>query len=300
MDGRLKKYKRGILTMATGKREFVEMAVDMALSYKHFNEETVSCIVDNQTKKIIQEKYSSIFEQLIILPENYKAGRTRKFSCAELSPYESTVFMDSDILLLNSISHLWNEAELNKHVTMIGHYVDKNSSIIHHGFCVSELCELENVNKYLKVNSGFFHFMEESSKRFFKECEIKYKELQTKPGLINKGWLGDEIAIGILGHIFNVQCFNPPSPMMWDDQLSQLIKDDNEVPLCHFIAPIPPSTVKWLVKRARYLRKVNGIETGGEKIWIRLNNRRIMAHAPTLNFRIKNKIREYISKYVRQ
>ena len=281
--------------MAVGKPEFVEMAVDMALSYKSFNNEPVSCIVDNQTKNIIEEKYSVIFDELIIIPENYNVGRTRKFSCAELSPYDSTVFMDSDILLLNTISHLWREAELNNYITMIGHYIGENTSIIHHGFSVSELIEAGKIDQYLKVNSGFFHFIKEPSKEFFIECEKKYKELFYNSTLDKKGWLGDEIAIGMVGHKFNVSCFKTPSPMMWDKQLAALKKNDHTYPVCHFIAPIPVSTVKWLVRRSRGLRKSNGLPTGGEKVWARLNNQRLMSLKPTLGYRMKNKMSKYFN-----
>lgn len=288
-------FKRGILTMAIGNPEYVEMAVDMILSYKLFHKEPASCIVDLETKKIIQKKYLSLFDELIVLPKKYNLGRIRKFCCAELTPYDSTIYLDSDILLLNEISDLWTQGELNNNITMIGDYLENNNSIIHHGIHVSQLIYRCKVNHYLKVNSGCFHFMKEPAKEFFLGCEKIYKDLFLDSEFKKQGWLGDEIAIGIVGHKFNVSCFRIPSAMMWDEQLAVLKKHDKTYPICHFIAPIPHNTVKGLVKRSRKLRKINNIQTGGEVVWFKLNNKRIMSVKPTLLLRIKNKINRFFN-----
>lgn len=283
--------------MAIGNPDFIELAVDMVLSYKHFNNEPVSCIVDNQSKNIIEKRYSVLFDQLIILPDNYNLGRTRKFSCAELTPYESTIFIDSDILFLNNISNLWDEGEANNYITMIGDYLEKESSAIHHGFSISELIETGRIHKYFKGNSGFFHFMKEPSRRFFEECQEKYEELFSGSTLNKRGWIGDEIAIGMVSDKFNVNCFKTPSPMMWEDRLAKLKIDENEFPICHFIAPIPLSTVKELVSRAKKFRELSQLPRGGEKVWIRLNEKRRMARKSSVRLRLKGKIYKYFKSF---
>lgn len=295
INNRQLEFTRGAITMALGEKEFVEMAVDMALSYKLFNTEPVSCIVDLETKKIIDDNYRSIFDKLLILPDNYNSGRLRKFSCAELTPYNSTVFIDSDIIFLNNIDHLWQEGERNNNVTMIGHYIDKYSTIIHHGYKISELLLFSQTKKYLKTNSGFFHFSKPAALPFFKACEIKYNQLLLNPTIYSKGWLGDEIAIGIVGETYKVSCFNTQYSMLWDENLAVLKKNDNNIPICHYIAPIPTSTVNWQVRRAKKLRKENNIEIGGEKVWIALNNKRIMSCKPNLKLRIIHKLKKYFT-----
>lgn len=269
------KLNRGVLTIATGDRSFVEMAVDMALSYQLFNPEPVSCIVDAATKDFIETNYNSVFDQLILLPEAYNVGRTRKFSCAALSPYQSTMFVDSDILFLNGIQKLWEAGEKVDNVTLIGDYLDADSNMIHHGFTIPELLLQDGIPRYLKCNSGFFHFNPHKSKAFFEACSKKYKLLMDSKEFVRGRWLGDEIALGMVADQFGVECFPLPSPMMWDAQLAKLKKNESRYPICHFIAPIPAGTVKWLVSRAGKLRKKKKLPTGGEEVWLDLNKKRM-------------------------
>src|SRR5690606_30839104 len=151
--------------------------------------------------------------------------------------------------------------------TMIGNYFDSASSVVHHGFAISELIEVGEINKYLKTNSGFFHFMKEPSKKFFKECKQTYEELFLNKSINKSGFLGDEIAIGMVGHKCGIRVFKSPSPMMWEKDLAILKENDDTYPMCHFISIVPPATVKWFEKRAEYRRRLSGVPTGGEKVW---------------------------------
>ena len=294
----IEQSKKGYLTLAFGKN-FAEMAVDMALSIKQFDSKPVSCVVDSKTKNYINKKYEFIFDRLIEIDIN-KFCFSIKFHGALLSPYDETIFVDADIIILGKIDRLW-ENPINNHTIMIGHYLSIEKDENHHGFSTSYLQKEFNVKKYLKTNSGCFYFNNES-KAFFKSCIEKHKLLENQTNLNHIGCLGDEITIGIIAERFNVGVFNIyPSLMMWDKDLSVLQPNLKfyELPICHFIAPIPEITANWITAQSRNRRIQNSISTKGSKVWIELNRSNIVAMQPLgiyekVNFKIKKLFGKYL------
>src|SRR5690606_12645458 len=181
---------------------------------------------------------------------------------------------------------------------MIGDYLDFETSVIHHGFPVKELIQKAKIARYLKTNSGFFHLFKENAIEYFDECKKKFIELSKDDGYIKNGWIGDEIAIGIVSHNFNVDCFKLPSPMLWDKELVKLKKIENTKALCHFIAPIPPKTVALLSKRANRLRIENNIPLNETKIWEKLNNRRLYFQKRSFFDQAINKVKIFLKKFI--
>lgn len=271
---------KGYLTLAIGP-DFAEMAVDMALSLRVYHKEPISCVVDLPTKIYIDSNYSGVFENLLLLENSSKLGRTRKFLAAKLSPYEETIFLDADIIILNHINQLWESKRGN--ITMIGEYVDEKKNRIHHGFSSSFLMEKFNTTKYLKSNSGCFYFNKKSAD-FFNACIKNYKILNQEE-FKNHGKIGDELAFGVTAHDYDVKIFNIyPSLMMWDDKLIKLQPKlaNYLTPICHFIAPIPKKTLKWIVGECKKRRLKANIKKDGTNVWFKLNNRRIRAIKPSI------------------
>ena len=288
--------KKGYLTLALGKN-FAEMAVDMALSIKQFDCKPISCVVDSKTKNYINKKYEFIFDRLIEI-DTHKFCFSIKFHGALLSPYDETIFVDADIIILGKIDRLW-ENPINNHTIMIGDYLTIEKDKNHHGFSTSSLQKQFNVKKYLKTNSGCFYFNNES-KAFFKSCLEKHKLLENHTNLNHIGYLGDEITIGITAERFNVGVFNIyPSLMMWDKELSVLQPDLKfyELPICHFIAPIPEKTVNWITAQSRNRRVQNSICSKGSKVWIELNRSNITNMQPlSIYEKVNFKIKKLLSK----
>lgn len=291
------KLSKGYLTLAIG-NEFAEMAVDMALSLKEFQDEPISCIVDLKTKKYILKHYKNIFDKLIELQNIKSLGRAIKFHSTLFSPYKQTIFFDADIIILGDIDKLWQNT-FNSSTLMIGEYLSQDKDRNHHGFSTSFLQKKFNTDKYLKCNSGCFYFTEESN-LFFRACIEKYKILTSDHNLKKKGWIGDEIAIGLTADDFKVDVFNIyPSLMMWDDTLKDLEPNLSvyKRPICHFIAPIPKKTVNWIVIECKKRRYQNNLNAKGSEIWYRLNNKRSLNNKPPSIFKkIKHKLKSLMLK----
>ena len=294
----IEQSKKGYLTLAFGKN-FAEMAVDMALSIKQFDSKPVSCVVDSKTKNYINKNYEFVFDRLIEIDDN-KFCFSIKFHSALLSPYDETIFVDADIIILGKIDMLW-ENPSNYNTIMIGDYLSIEKDENHHGFSTSYLQKQFNVKKYLKTNSGCFYF-NVKSKAFFKSCIEKHKLLENHTNLNHIGFLGDEITIGIIAERFNVGVFNIyPSLMMWDKELSVLEPDLKfyESPICHFIAPIPEITVNWIIAQSRNRRVQNSICTKGSKVWTELNRSNITNMQPLRIYeKVNFKIKKLFSKFL--
>lgn len=99
---------RGFVIFAEGD-EYVRQAYLAALSIKASeNEFPVSIITCNRVCK----KYACIFDKIIPIPW-YNANATRlksenRWKIYHASPYEETIVLDSDILVLQNLDYFWN------------------------------------------------------------------------------------------------------------------------------------------------------------------------------------------------
>jgi len=264
------KNNRGVITIATGEKVFAEMAVDMALSYKALHTEPVSCLVDDSLEQYMSSIYGNVFEHIIPISDKSSGNRKRKFSVAKHSPYEHTLFIDADVLILNSINHLWIESHETP-LMMLGEYLTSGANINHHGFETAKIIEEFELEQYLKTNSGVFAFKKSLSQDIFESCAEVYDELLYRKSKIGEGWIGDEIAFGVVGGRLKIPFFKSPSPMMWPEQLLKLQPGDISTPICHFIGEIPNPALKWLVGNCRARRFQSGITPISATHWYMVN-----------------------------
>ena len=102
---------KGFVIFADGK-QFVEQAYLCALSIKASkNSYPISLVTSNQ----LTEKQNSVFEHVIKIPwhiedkSRFKVDSRRKVY--HVSPYESTIVLDSDALVLQNLDYFWKYLE---------------------------------------------------------------------------------------------------------------------------------------------------------------------------------------------
>jgi hypothetical protein len=100
---------KGFLIYAEG-QAYVQQAYALALSIKYSQEETKS--VSLVTADSVPEEYKSVFERIIPIPwydsPGGKYSAEHRWKMYHASPYEETIVLDADMLLLEDITTWWN------------------------------------------------------------------------------------------------------------------------------------------------------------------------------------------------
>lgn len=106
---------RGILVLAQNspKADYVEQACLLAMSIKVTNPETLISVVTNDT---VPEDYVKLFDKIIPIPFNDDATVSdwkveNRWKLYHASPYDQTMVLDTDMLVLQDISSWWNFLE---------------------------------------------------------------------------------------------------------------------------------------------------------------------------------------------
>ena len=260
---------RGYLTMATGKPDFLEMAVDMALSLREHTELPIALACDRVLEPLVAERFPKVFDRVTRVPERFLEGRIRKYGAAEASPFEEATFIDADCVVLGPLDHLFEE--ITEHdMVMLGEQLTLADDENHHGFSTRALMRKFGLERYLKTNSGIFSFRKGPAMGIMEECRRCFLE-EARPHLrwsiLLGRWLGDEIAFGIVGGRRGLGTLPPPAPMYWPHEFDALDLDRPAKPLLHFIWPPPPAVLERLLDEMRGRRERAGVRAGGETQW---------------------------------
>jgi hypothetical protein len=260
---------RGYLTMAVGKLRYVEMAVDMVLSLREHTELPIAIAVDPVLDPLVAERYSNVFDQVVLVPQRFLDGRALKYGTAAATPFDETMFVDADCIVLDSLDGLFSILE-STDMAMVGERLTSSQDQNHHGFSTRTLMRRFDLDHYLKTNSGLFCFRREPGVQIMEECLECYLH-EARPrlrwSLLFGRWLGDEIAFGIVGGRRGISTFPDPSPMYWPTEFATLDLDRPTKPLLHMIWPPPPETLDHLVATTRERRRAAGVCGDGEQQW---------------------------------
>lgn len=96
--------------------DYVRQAYALALTVKHYCPGEKICLITNDS---LTETQRSVFDDVVKIPwtdqsrdSNWKIEN--RWKTYHASPYERTIVMDADMLVLNDISHWWKELEKRK------------------------------------------------------------------------------------------------------------------------------------------------------------------------------------------
>lgn len=105
---------KGFVTVATGSERYYQLAYNLCLSYRNRGKGKYPFVLicDMETK------YNSVFDDVIIV--NKARHSTLDKFLMKYSPYERSIFLDSDTLILDSIDNLWDIFENQDDVTAFG------------------------------------------------------------------------------------------------------------------------------------------------------------------------------------
>ncbi len=284
---------RGYLTMAVGSTHYLEMAVDMALSLREHTRLPVAIAVDETLRAAIRDRYPRVFDEVVALPERYMNGRALKYGCAEASPFETTIFVDSDCVVLGELDSVTQSLNGDP-LKMVGELLTRADDEIHHGFSTRELMSKFGLDRYLKTNSGLFCFRKSSALEIMDECYNCYVH-EARPALrgsiVLGRWLGDEIAFGIVGGRRRLSTLPQPAPMYWPREIEKLDLGRPTKPLLHMIWPLPDHALEGLTRTTIERRERAGIPGDAEHWRREANSLKWMARRHRLRDRLARPLR---------
>lgn len=105
---------RGFVTVATGNDKYYQLAYNLCLSYRKRGrgKYPFALICDKETT------YNSFFDDVVIVKEARHSTLDKML--VKFSPYEQSIFLDADTLILDSIDDLWNIFQEQDDVTAFG------------------------------------------------------------------------------------------------------------------------------------------------------------------------------------
>ena len=263
--------RRGFLTLATGREGFLEMAVDMALSLREHTSLPIAVATDRPLARVARERFGEIFDATTLLEDRFLEGRVRKYGVASASPFDEVVFLDADCLVLGPLDHLFDS--LAEHdVAMLGEQLTREDDENHHGFSTRRLMQRFDLDRYLKTNSGIFAFRREPALEVmeaWRRCFIEEVRPRLRWSVLLGRWLGDELAIGVVGGRRRLGTLPLPHVMYWPHEFPELDLDAPTKPLLHFIWPPPPDVFSRLMAEVDERRLRRGLPAASRLHWAR-------------------------------
>lgn len=145
----------GYITVAYGAEKYYQMALNLALSVRlHDPERTITLACPENAPYM--DDMSGAFAHIVSLPDGDQvSGSLHKLSLFELTPYEKTLFLDADCLIMKpDMDRHWRK--LAPHAFMIPG--EKRTDGALYGFDVAKMMAASNAPYIVGMNAGKIYF----------------------------------------------------------------------------------------------------------------------------------------------
>ena len=159
-----------LLAQNNSEVDFIKEAYALAVSIHKFNKgQNVSLITNDE----VPEEYKHVFDKIIDIPWTDQAEHTdwkneNRWKVYHASPYEHTIVMDVDMLILHDITHWWKELKKRNlfFVSNVKNYRNENVTTRYYRKTWDE-------NNLPNLYSAFYYFKKsDEAHEFFKLLEI--------------------------------------------------------------------------------------------------------------------------------
>lgn len=169
--------KRNVLTIAVGKRVYVEMAVALARSFFRWNGDTdISFYLVTDLPDLVPGDVKAKSTTISVKTGEIGAGFSSKLHLDQLAPQGKTIFIDSDCLIFENIDYLFDKFEGND-VSVVGGYISTGEWFGDIGV----ICKKFALDKIPKFNGGLYYIKKgiEATKVYdtARQLEARYDEI---------------------------------------------------------------------------------------------------------------------------
>lgn len=143
----------GVLTMAWGADRYIRMAKGMARSIRLLGPETKIAIVSDRPAHTL-EKW---FDVVIPVRPEYGLGLVQKLHLDEYSPFDETLFIDSDFLIYKDLKQVWERLAVPSGFGILGHYMESGEA----HYAVEDLSKFMStlgLARMIMTNTGMLYF----------------------------------------------------------------------------------------------------------------------------------------------
>lgn len=269
---------RGYITVATGQRQYLEFATDLALSIREFNPEPVALVLGDELRLFATPAHLAAFDHVAPMPAGFPEY-LGKFATPAASPFARTLFFDADCLAIGSFAEVWDRLAPAR-VAVQGHYVTAERDLDHHTLSTTALIRRFGLGRYFKNNLGLIYFTREDGHVLAETCMR----------LRNEDFGGrmtcDEVLVGIAAERCGLTAVPKPRPMPWSAH--EVVPDDTEFRLVHFIGNMRSDTLTWLLRGVRRRRAAAGLPPDDSAIaWFRkVTGRTMVSSDPRIRFKL--------------
>ncbi|MDV7212863.1 glycosyltransferase family protein [Azotobacter beijerinckii] len=190
--------QQGYQLFAVGDNKYLQLAINCATSIKYRDKNRPIQLVTDNTSTLTRKSLKKLFDTItIVSTDAFFCGPLIKLKMYEYAIYPETLFVDADCLLLkNDIDRYWSSLSSGYDVTTPGNYFSTGEW---YKMRIERICEIAQIDKTLKMNSGIFYFKKnETSKKLFTSAISAATELGNFTGHIHRGaGLPDEPYFGI-------------------------------------------------------------------------------------------------------
>lgn len=145
-------HMRGVVTLAYGPRRFVEQARSLAHSLiMHAPRLPRTLVTDSKDPKILK-----LFTEVVAYRPEFGSGVRQKLYLDLYSPYEETLFIDSDCLVLGNLESFWT-AFAGQDFGVPGYRYQKKGDIDPY-LDLDHVLDTLNVASLPKFNGGVYYF----------------------------------------------------------------------------------------------------------------------------------------------
>lgn len=186
--------RKGFLTVATGDY-FHYLAINMRNSYHYSQKRKYPlCVITDPDGEAILREY---FDDVVVIPQK-NDGYINKLRIQSLSPYDETIFIDADTLIVRDISDWWEVFEKSCFdVAVWGWNVPIDSPRA--GKLISEkAAQKYGITRYIGFNGGVYYFKKtpKAAAIYSRAMELLDCYIEDEQHLFN-GKKGDEPVMAI-------------------------------------------------------------------------------------------------------
>ena len=226
---------RGFITAASGE-EYVRMAYALALSIKATQKDNTGLTVIVDDLSHVLPHYHAVFENIVVVGDEHHSSSSMepRSKFYDLSPYDSTICLDADMVLLSDHSELWAQLE-RQEITWALAYTFADEKITNRAyrldFDAANLPDAYSAFFFFKkgqVASCFFDTVKDIFENW-KEWRFKFM----KPPMCFKRKISTDVAFAIAAKAQNiVPAFYPKFV-----HYKQLLQTPENVKLPMYLAP---------------------------------------------------------------
>jgi len=174
---------QGYLVLAMGPSRYLDMAINLAASIRVIDPGRPVCLV-HDVGGVIPAEARGFFDDFVELANDPRYPHVmNKIRLFELSPYQGTMFVDADCLLVKrGIDHYW-QAAATRPFSITG---GKRTSGEWKGIQIEDVLQQEGAPYLIQMNAGVFYFDKSAGARqFFNELETFYLDRMERLNITN-------------------------------------------------------------------------------------------------------------------